>query len=354
MAGMARWRRAARTKQLWLGALAATVAVLLASVALGAGDDDVVAEDAPAGTTSTASTTTTVRSATTTTAAHELPALPDRDAPGEGLETDPARTGGLSALGVGTFDVDALLAGVEVRPESTGGDYDRSRFGGWIDADGNSCDTRAEVLRAESATPAQVDPGRCTVVAGDWLSIYDGYTTDDPTELEIDHLVALAEAWRSGADAWSDQRRIAFANDLDHPGALVAVTAATNRSKSDRDPASWQPSNRGAWCLYAADWLTVKQRWQLTMDAREARALRNMLAGCGQGSPPATAAPTPPPAPSPAPVAGSGCDAAYPDVCVPPAPPDLDCGEIPHRRFRVLPPDPHRFDGDGDGLGCES
>jgi micrococcal nuclease len=75
-------------------------------------------------------------------------------------------------------------------------------------------------------------------------------------------------------------------------------------------------------------------------------------------------APTPIPSLTPAsrlpevtsaiPITGSDCDPAYPTVCIPPSPPDLDCGDIPHRRFQVLPPDPHNFDGDHDGVGCES
>jgi hypothetical protein len=172
--------------------------------------------------------------------------------------------------------------------------------------------------------------------------------------------VALHEAWQSGAATWEPQRRRAFANDLGHPGALVAVTAAMNRIKSDRDPASWQPPNRASWCLYAADWITVKVRWGLTADEAEVTALRNMLAGCG-GSPGTTAAPPPtsaaPPPPAPSTTAastGGQCDPSYPDVCIPPAPPDLDCGEIPHRRFRVVGADPHGFDADRDGIGCES
>ncbi|MEZ4868789.1 MAG: SH3 domain-containing protein [Caldilineaceae bacterium] len=64
-------------------------------------------------------------------------------------------------------------------------------------------------------------------------------------------------------------------------------------------------------------------------------------------------APTPTPTPTPAPTVGSNCDPSYPDVCIPSPPPDLDCGEIPYRRFRVVGADPHRFDGDHDGIGCE-
>lgn len=93
--------------------------------------------------------------------------------------------------------------------------------------------------------------------------------------------------------------------------------------------------------------------------AAEAReAARGLWSACGDEATPApTTTGTPDPTttgPGAGPGAGVGCDPAYPDVCIPPSPPDLDCGDIPHRRFRVLPPDPHRFDGGGDGIGCES
>lgn len=174
----------------------------------------------------------------------------------------------------------ALLDGLVVAPEGPDAGYDRALFPHWVDADVDGCDTRADVLVEESLTPAQVDRFGCAVVAGDWVSLYDGYATDDPGELEIDHVVPLAEAWRSGAADWDGARRRAFANDVDHPGALVAVTAATNRSKSDRDPASWQPPDPTAWCRFATDWVTTKLRWGLTSDLAERDALANMLRAC--------------------------------------------------------------------------
>lgn len=185
------------------------------------------------------------------------------------------------SVGPGGEDAAALVDQIVVAPEMDAGGYDRDMFGGaWIDADGDGCDTRAEVLTAESRTSAQVDPYGCGVVAGDWLSSYDGYATADPTELEIDHVVALAEAWRSGASQWDGATRLAFANDLDEPSALTAVTAAANQSKSDRDPTSWQPPNPAAWCTFAAAWVTVKVRWNLSADQAEVEALRNILAPC--------------------------------------------------------------------------
>jgi hypothetical protein len=167
----------------------------------------------------------------------------------------------------------ALVDQLVVAPETSGAGYSRDLFAHWIDADHDGCDTRCEVLASEQRTDL---PG----LTSGWLSIYDGYSTDDPSDLDIDHVVALAEAWRSGADTWDPARRQAFANDLDEPAALIAVTAATNRSKSDKDPARWQPPNRGAWCEFGTAWATVKARWQLTADQAEVGALRNLLAGC--------------------------------------------------------------------------
>lgn len=172
-------------------------------------------------------------------------------------------------------DLQAQIASMPVAPETDSGTYDRDLFGGgWIDADSDGCDTRCEVLAEERRSDLPGLPG------GGWLSVFDNYSTDDPSELDIDHMVPLAEAWRSGASRWSGQQRLAFANDLDHPASLIAVTAATNRSKSDGDPAQWQPPNREAWCGYVTDWVATKLRWSLTADEAEVRALHNMSRGC--------------------------------------------------------------------------
>ncbi|MGH9084252.1 MAG: HNH endonuclease family protein [Acidimicrobiales bacterium] len=349
-------------------ALAAVSALGWVALAVGSGADPATVEAADGPTTTTTERTTTTRerigSTTTTTEPDDLGPVPDPSVTVEGVGVDPGTSGGLSTWGAGVYSVDELLARVTVAPATSGAGYDRDLFEHWTDDDHDGCDTRAEVLQAESSIPVETTSG-CAVRTGAWLSIYDGYSTPDPTELEVDHLVALHEAWVSGASAWGPERRQAFANDLGHPGALVAVTAAMNRSKSDRDPAEWQPPNRAAWCLYATDWLSVKARWQLTVDQAEATALRNMLAGCGVApTTTTTTAPPPPPPPTttapkpvPAPTTTSGggsCDPSYPGVCIPPAPPDLDCPQIPYRRFTVLAPDPHGFDGDHDGEGCES
>jgi hypothetical protein len=159
-------------------------------------------------------------------------------------------------------------------PESTRDGYHRDRFRHWVDADADGCNTRCEVLEVERVASL---PG---LAGGGWVSAWEGYTTPDASELDIDHVVGLAEAWESGASSWDDGRREAFANDLDQPDALIAVSAATNRSKGDRDPAEWQPPARGAWCQFGRGWIATKVKWGLTADPAEIAALANMIGGC--------------------------------------------------------------------------
>jgi len=183
-----------------------------------------------------------------------------------------------AGAGRGTAPGSALtdrIAQLTIGPERSSSGYSRSQFGdGWADTDGDGCRTRCEVLERDRRA------GLAGLANGGWLSAYDGYTTDDPTELDIDHVVALDEAWRSGAGAWTRRRRVAFANNLDDPLALTAVTAASNRSKGSKDPAHWQPSNRDDWCSYAEAWVGVKLAWGLPADPAEVRSLTNMARGC--------------------------------------------------------------------------
>jgi hypothetical protein len=181
-------------------------------------------------------------------------------------------------------DVQVLLDQVVVAPEGPRTGYERDLFRHWIDADGDGCDTREEVLIEESVVPATSGAG-CALTSGEWLSAYDAVTVTAPGGLDIDHVVPLGEAWDSGASAWDSVRRQDYANDLDDPEALIAVTATTNRSKGDQDPAEWKPPNVADWCQYALDWLTVKVAWGLSADQAEVEALREMLVTCDAGSP---------------------------------------------------------------------
>jgi len=175
----------------------------------------------------------------------------------------------------------AVLASITVQNERPNG-YSRSSFKHWVDADGDSCNTREEVLIAESTSRAQVDAYGCKVIEGDWLSPYDNVAHTNPSELDIDHMIPLKEAWDSGAWAWSAMKRQLFANDLTDARSLIAVTAGQNRSKSDRDPSNWLPPQTQYRCTYLADWVAIKAQWKLSMDQSEFGRIKNVLtASCG-------------------------------------------------------------------------
>jgi len=172
----------------------------------------------------------------------------------------------------------AVLQTIRVENENPRG-YRRSLFKHWIDIDGDGCDAREQVLRRDAIGFAQVDPFRCAVVEADWVSPYDGRKTSDRSEVDIDHVVALKEAWDSGAWQWSEAQRTAFANDTSDPRTLLAVSSSSNRSKSDRDPSNWLPSLRGYLCTYLSNWISVKARWNLSMDQSEWGRINNLLSG---------------------------------------------------------------------------
>lgn len=172
------------------------------------------------------------------------------------------------------------LQSLTVADESRAG-YDRDLFRHWIDVDRDGCNTRYEVLIAEARTKPRIS-GRCTLTGGRWVSTYDGVQTNSVRRLDIDHVVPLAEAWDSGASRWSADTRERFANDLDDPRALIAVTASSNRQKSDQDPAEWLPQR--AQCTYLVHWLAVKVRWSLSIDTEERDVLGALIADCGLAS----------------------------------------------------------------------
>ena len=170
----------------------------------------------------------------------------------------------------------SVLSTITVQNEYKTG-YSRSLFKHWIDANGNGCDTREEVLIAESHSKAQVDAYGCKVIEGDWFSPYDNVVHTNPSELDIDHMVPLKEAWDSGAWNWTATQRQTFANDLSDPRALIAVTAGQNRSKSDNDPTNWIPPQKSYICTYLAEWVAIKAHWNLSMDQSEFGRIKNLL-----------------------------------------------------------------------------
>ncbi len=194
---------------------------------------------------------------------------------------------GLASLGAEeeeedeTSATDVLISQLTVESESIlGVSYDRDDYmpNGWQSVH-ERCDVREIVLLTEAVLIAGVDSG-CQPRSGAWYSWFDGEKVYRSSQIDIDHLVPLAEAHRSGAAEWSDERKLAYANDLDLEAALAAVSRSSNRSKADSDPASWKPPLRSSWCQYAHDWIAVKAKWELSADSEEVEALRAMLDTC--------------------------------------------------------------------------
>lgn len=252
---------------------AVLVGVLVAILAVGGTDGEPLSTRGegtprPPSTSTTVSTTITtttaappaVTTATTLTTTTASPPVPAPIAPGAAAAT-----------------VDRLVV---AEPDPGLAPYRRDHFGDDWDYDpATGCNTREWVLIEESHDPVEVDD-RCRPLTGRWTSLYDGVTTSDPADLQIDHLVPLAEAWRTGAAAWSPERRMAFHSDLTNPNSLVAVTGSTNASKGDRPPDRWLPPDPSAHCAYAVAWVDVKAQWELSVSPAEKATLVQLLQGC--------------------------------------------------------------------------
>ena len=241
-------------------------------------------------------------------------------------------------------------------------DYDRQDWKHWTDADRDCQDARNEVLIAESQTTVAYRTDRkCRVAAGEWLAPYSNTIVTDPGRLDVDHMVPLGNAHDSGAWQWSANRREQYANYLEDPQHLIAVTASANRSKGARGPDQWKPEDRTYWCQYAVDWITIKSTWKLTVTEAELAGLNEMLYSCNEppslwvshGSVPgvhrATSTPEPRPTATATTIKYNSCDAAQ------------AAGETrvqgskgSGRGFpKQMVPDARDGDGDGDGVVCE-
>lgn len=228
--------------------------------------------------------------------------------------------GALALAGPAQADLPDDIAGLTVAAEDRTG-YDRDLFGdadrpavlAANDADWPACD--GYYSQADDICYAFVDFGGDPAVADD--------------EVDVDHIVALAEAWDSGASGWTAAQLDQFAGDLDN---LWLMTDNLNQSKSDKDPAEWLPPHEAATCTYIERYVAVKVEWDLAVDQTEKTELESLAAGCTTGGP---GDPTDPPAE------------------------DLDCSDFATQEEAqaVLdqdPSDPHQLDGDGDGIACES
>ncbi|KZZ94991.1 secreted protein [Moelleriella libera RCEF 2490] len=223
-----------------------------------------------------------------------------------------------------------LLNGLTVDEPGSGDGYQRSKFPTWVTIEGN-CNTRYVCsmiiltsisgtplfardcqLRAESGSDAELcasvfakllstsdaamrsrssefvikrdgsdvkTNSACVAQSGTWVSPYDGDEFDEASELDIDHLVPLKNAWISGAADWTTADRKSFANDITRP-QLWAVSAHANRAKGDKSPDHWKPDLQDFWCTYSKSWIQVKSFYNLTVTEDESGALASMLDTC--------------------------------------------------------------------------
>ncbi|CAI6335024.1 unnamed protein product [Periconia digitata] len=175
-----------------------------------------------------------------------------------------------------TSSAKSLLAGLTVAAQGPQDGYSRDLFPHWITQSG-SCNTRETVLKRDGTNVVTNDA--CASTSGSWFSPYDGATWSAASDVDIDHMVPLSNAWKSGAASWTTARRQQFANDLTNP-QLLAVTDNVNQAKGDKGPEDWKPPLTSYYCTYAKMWVKVKSVWALTITSAEKTALTSMLNTC--------------------------------------------------------------------------
>ena len=181
------------------------------------------------------------------------------------------------------------LSELSVRPAGSMTGYSREEFPHWSDAqefgwklpsgtpDPESCDARDAALIRDGERE-QVEE-YCDVVSGRWFDLYGGQTYTDPADIDVDHFVPLANAWRSGAASWNTAKRESFANV---PRDLLSVDDGLNQSKGDKGPEAWKPPRKSYWCTYSKRWISIKHYWDLSVTSAEKAALKQMLDRCGR------------------------------------------------------------------------
>ena len=239
---------------------------------------------------------------------------------------------------------------VKGRAPKTG--YSRTQFGdAWSDIDHNGCDTRNDILNRDLTAKQHKNPRGCVVISGILNDPYTGKVInfmrgkDTSEQIQIDHVVALSDAWQSGAQEISAQERLQLAND---PENLLAVDGSANQQKSDSDAATWLPANASFRCPYVARQIRVKAKYHLWVKPAEKEAMINVLTPCaGAAAKPApdTPAPVPqadaPPAQTPAPALAF-------QTCA-------DARAAGYRNMhRGAPGYSEHLDRDGDGIACEA
>ena len=157
--------------------------------------------------------------------------------------------------------------------------FDPKLFGSWKDADGDGCNTRNEVLIAQSTEPVE-RAGICRIQSGRWLSPYDNLVLTDADDVAVDLLVSMREAWESGAWHWTDAQRNAYLNDMEMAAALLVVSETINDAKAEFDPKEWLPPEQSYVCQYLRTWVEVKTKWRLNVDPGEREAMAVKAIDC--------------------------------------------------------------------------
>lgn len=250
----------------------------------------------------------------------------------------------------------AALAKLPVKGRAPKTGYSRDQFGdGWASVDG--CDERDRILQRD-LTHKRIGSDGCRVLSGVLRDPYTGRTVRyvrGASEVDVDHVVALSDAWQKGAQRWSRYRRESFAND---PLELIAVDASVNRAKGDGDAATWLPPRKAFRCAYVARQVAVKRRFGLWVTAAERNAIRRVLARCPNqrlptgGLVPVFSTPAQPPVSKPPMSKPSPSKPAHVRVF-------QNCTEVraaglaPILRGTALYNANRKLDRDGDGVACE-
>ena len=204
-------------------------------------------------------------------------------APGDGSGLQKPREVTILSQMADVQAVVARLEGLQVARRGSQTDYDRDDWRHWVDEDRDCQNTRAEVLIAESLEAVEFAGGEdCRVVGGKWLAPWSGEVFVAANDVDIDHHVPLGHAHESGGWRWNERRKMEFANDLGDPASLQTTKASVNRAKGKQPPDQWRPDDVRGWCGYAADWIAVKSRWELTVTQAEKSALSEMLDTCSE------------------------------------------------------------------------
>jgi hypothetical protein len=369
VAGRAHWAFISSRKVAGLVATAGMVALALGGIAAPPTTPTASSSELSATSTSASPTTSAedaARAADAAEKALEQAETSESAVPTDGLAADSLTddAAGSAVTAASRTSALAALAAVEVKGRAPRTGYARDEFGsGWVDTDHNGCDTRNDIL-ARDLTGDTFKPGThdCVVLTGTLADPYSARTIsfqrgqETSEAVQIDHVVALSDAWQKGAQGMDPARRTAFAND---PLNLLAVDGPLNMAKGDGDAATWLPPNKGYRCAYVARQVAVKVRYGLWMTQAEKNAIATVLAACPDEPLPGgvvaqiplpvatpVAAPAPAPAPQPAPAPAPAPSVYYANCAAARA-----AGAAPVHRGD--PGYSSKLDRDGDGIGCE-